>query len=151
MWYEYETHIWVNCLKQRFLIPGGDFDFFNGKKMQEGREEPERGTGYSYAANSNLVLQAKRSDLPRRSHEPDGTAESLWGKLKGLPMGDRARPDAPAKSSRRSVPIPRESVSFVAAPAYGLVYSPQTSETRQVYEMILSLVQPLLGTILSYL
>ncbi|KAI8927207.1 Sec63 Brl domain-containing protein [Entophlyctis helioformis] len=59
---------------------------------------------YSSAANSNLVLQADRSALPRRDQEPTGEAESLWGRVSKQKMGDRAVStyvDAKDKAERR--------------------------------------------------
>src|SRR5438309_1905744 len=50
----------------------------------------ERGNNYKYKANSNLVLKANRSELPRRDHEPSGEPESLWGKINPKDFGTRA-------------------------------------------------------------
>jgi pre-mRNA-splicing helicase BRR2 len=108
--------------------------------------EDERGTGYSYAANSNLVLQAKRTDLPRRDREPDGTAESLWGRLDGHGgMGDRAVAVKEKKAVKNKTQEIKKGGMNMTAAFEGLVYTPQTHETKQSYEMILSLVQGLLG------
>lgn len=45
-----------------------------------------------YKANSNLVLTAEQRTSAGR--EPDGSAESLWGRLKGS-MGDRVARERP--------------------------------------------------------
>lgn|SRR6185369_8306666 len=54
-------------------------------------EQIARGNQYQYTANSNLVLQANRSELPRRDHEPSGEPESLWGKINPKDFGSRAQ------------------------------------------------------------
>lgn len=54
-------------------------------------EQLARGNQYQYTANSNLVLQANRSELPRRDHEPSGEPESLWGKIDPKEFGGRAQ------------------------------------------------------------
>src|SRR6266498_950220 len=56
-------------------------------------EQLARGNQYQYTANSNLVLQANRSELPRRDHEPSGEPESLWGKINPKDFGSRAQRD----------------------------------------------------------
>jgi hypothetical protein len=43
--------------------------------------------------NSNLVLQADRGK--RRGEDGTGEVESLWGKTKGMKMGDRLTADKP--------------------------------------------------------
>lgn len=54
-------------------------------------ENIQKQTQYKYTANSNLVLQADRSSLPRRNQEPSGEPESLWGKINPKDFGDRAQ------------------------------------------------------------
>jgi pre-mRNA-splicing helicase BRR2 len=57
-------------------------------------EEFERSAKYEYRANSNLVLEANRDT--KRSHEPSGEAESLYGRLGKTRMGDRVKTGRPA-------------------------------------------------------
>ncbi|KAJ1551678.1 DEIH-box ATPase, partial [Nowakowskiella sp. JEL0078] len=45
---------------------------------------------YTYASNSNLVLQADWSTLPRRDQEPSGEPETLHGRIDPKKFGDRA-------------------------------------------------------------
>jgi pre-mRNA-splicing helicase BRR2 len=128
------------------VFPDPINSFKSNPPMNPEQQEDERGTGYSYAANSNLVLQAKRTDLPRRDREPDGTAESLWGRLDGHGgMGDRAVAAKEKKPVKKQQESKKVISSSTTAAFEGLVYSPQTQETKQSYEMILSLVQVLLG------
>jgi len=53
-------------------------------------EEIARQTAFEYRVNSNLVLQADRSLLPRRGDEPSGEPETLSGKINPKDFGDRA-------------------------------------------------------------
>ncbi|KAK2078632.1 hypothetical protein QBZ16_003472 [Prototheca wickerhamii] len=76
---------------------------------------------YDYAANSNLVLTAEQRTSA--SQEPDGAAETLWGRMKGR-MGDRA--------------------SVLDAETAGL-YRPRTEESRVAFEALLSIVAGVLG------
>ncbi|TPX36711.1 hypothetical protein SmJEL517_g01209 [Synchytrium microbalum] len=54
-------------------------------------DKAQQATQYGYTANSNLVLQADRSALPRRDQEPSGESETLYGKIDPKKMGDRAQ------------------------------------------------------------
>lgn len=54
-------------------------------------DKATRANQYGYTANSNLVLQADRSALPRRDQEPSGEPESLAGRIDVRKMGDRAQ------------------------------------------------------------
>ena len=48
-------------------------------------ENLARGNQYQYIANSNLILQANRSELPRRDHEPGKINPKDFGtELKGI-------------------------------------------------------------------
>ncbi|KAJ3128871.1 DEIH-box ATPase [Nowakowskiella sp. JEL0407] len=53
-------------------------------------ENVHRAEQYKYTANSNLVLQADWSSLPRRDQEPSGEPETLHGKINPKQFGDRA-------------------------------------------------------------
>ena len=54
-------------------------------------DKATRANQYGYTANSNLVLQADRSALPRRDQEPSGEPETLAGRIDIKKMGDRAQ------------------------------------------------------------
>ncbi|RUS18546.1 Sec63 Brl domain-containing protein [Endogone sp. FLAS-F59071] len=123
---------------------------------------------YQYTANSNLVLQADRSSLPRRDQEPSGEPDTLWGRINPKEFGSRAVRDAPkAKEEKRKKAELREEMaekkrrkkeesalnkaygytSVLAATEdfEGLNYRPRTKETRATYELILAFVHDYLG------
>ncbi|OLY81668.1 U5 small nuclear ribonucleoprotein 200 kDa helicase [Smittium mucronatum] len=135
-------------------------------------DEASRASQYQYAANSNLVLQADRSELPRRVNEPSGEPESLWGRIDPKEMGSRVRkdlsnidPSKPSedKSSNSISEIETEiknsmSKNKIRKPVYGyddaLVasenldgssYVPQTMETREIWSLILEFIKKYLG------
>lgn len=67
---------------------------------------------YQYTANSNLVLQADRSSLPRRDQEPSGEPDTLWGRINPKEFGSRAVRDAPkAKEEKRQKAELREEMA----------------------------------------
>ncbi|CAG8839302.1 28270_t:CDS:2, partial [Racocetra persica] len=123
---------------------------------------------HQYTANSNLVLQANRSELPRRDHEPSGEPESLWGKINPKDFGTRAQrdtvknlqakktkalksADAEERRNRRKEENALKKAygysNVLAATEYfdGLSYRPRTKETRETYELILAFVHQNLG------
>ncbi|CAG8581624.1 7898_t:CDS:2 [Paraglomus occultum] len=131
-------------------------------------EQIARGNQYQYTANSNLVLQANRSELPRRDHEPSGEPESLWGKINPKDFGNKAqrtsikdlkakkekalRAEEAAEMKRRK----KKESALKKAYGYsnvlaatedleGLSYRPRTKETRETYELILAFVHQNLG------
>jgi pre-mRNA-splicing helicase BRR2 len=66
-------------------------------------EEVLRFKGYDYRANSNLVLQADRSRLPRRD-EAKGEPETLSGRIDPKQFGERAlraRPEVPEDEAKK--------------------------------------------------
>ncbi|CAG8457348.1 10482_t:CDS:2 [Diversispora eburnea] len=79
-------------------------------------EQLARGNQYQYTANSNLVLQANRSELPRRDHEP--ALRKAYGYSNVLAATEYFD---------------------------GLSYRPRTKETRETYELILAFVHQNLG------
>lgn len=106
-----------------------------------------------------MVLQADRSLIGRRTTEPTGEAESLWGKLGAKSFGDRARPD---DSRKKKEAVPKSSgdkkkknerYTLVSSSAKistafsnilnatenfeDLDYQPKTKQTRETYELIL--------------
>ncbi|CAG8675083.1 6955_t:CDS:2 [Cetraspora pellucida] len=131
-------------------------------------EHLARGNQYQYTANSNLVLQANRSELPRRDHEPSGEPESLWGKINPKDFGTRAQRDTvknlqakktkalksadaeERKNRRKEENALKKAYGYsnvLAATEYfdGLSYRPRTKETRETYELILAFVHQNLG------
>ncbi|BGP06391.1 Pre-mRNA-splicing helicase BRR2 [Rhodotorula toruloides] len=131
---------------------------------------PSAYAGYQYHAMSTLVTTA---DRPRhRENEPTGEAESLVGRINPKEMGARAfREDLNVEERRKKADKERErrerkeveggarksgrstvaggmrygDVLEATQDLEGLDYRPRTSETRAVYELILSLVHTLLG------
>ncbi|XP_019626472.1 PREDICTED: U5 small nuclear ribonucleoprotein 200 kDa helicase-like [Branchiostoma belcheri] len=119
-----------------------------------------RSLQYEYKANSNLVLQADRSLIDRRSRdEATGEVMSLVGKLQESRMGDRyQRTKPPLMEERKAKRKKRDEdqydvkkmkgmtlLSEGIEDMVGIVYRPKTQETRQTYEMILSVIQDALG------
>jgi pre-mRNA-splicing helicase BRR2 len=117
-------------------------------------------------ANSNLVLQADRSLIGKRSSEPTGEAESLWGKINTKTFGDRARPDSNGLAERKRkgqsanesnkkkkgfdkgfwldllivdrISSRYSSVLATAESMEVLNYQPKTKLTQETYELILA-------------
>ncbi|KAJ3190089.1 DEIH-box ATPase [Gaertneriomyces sp. JEL0708] len=137
-------------------------------------EDVQRAQQYQYTANSNLVLQADRSALPRRDQEPSGEPETLWGRLDPKRMGDRVQrsiqeqKDKVEKKRKEKVEKMRKAGAEreakkskrEASQGYGYgniltatedfegeVYRPRTQETKQTFELLLSFLQQLLGDI----
>lgn len=119
---------------------------------------------YNYGAISSLVLTADRSALPRRDKEPDGTPETLVGKIDPKQMGSRAQRQVPKdleKKKKKAVERdaaekPKRKAAEAAGFGYtdiieatqdveGLMYRPRTAETREVYELILAMTHTSLG------
>ncbi|KND04164.1 ATP-dependent RNA helicase BRR2 [Spizellomyces punctatus DAOM BR117] len=138
-------------------------------------EDVQRAQQYQYTANSNLVLQADRSALPRRDQEPSGEPETLWGRVDIRKMGDRAQRSIQEQkekvekrrrekaekmkrsgAERASKRAKREkdlkgfghgSILAATEDFEGEVYRPRTKETRQTFELMLSFFQQILGDI----
>ncbi|EIW74460.1 Sec63-domain-containing protein [Coniophora puteana RWD-64-598 SS2] len=125
-------------------------------------------SGYNYGAISSLVLTADRSALPRRDKEPDGAPTSLAGRIDPREMGSRVQRAAPKdldkkkkkaaaersdaqQAERRKRPEPGAGgfgytdIIEATQDVEGLTYRPRTAETREVYEMMLSVVHQALG------
>ena len=116
--------------------------------------------------NSNLVLQADTRLIDRR-HRDEATGEvtSLAGKIQGTKMGDRYQRSKPTmdegqEKARKKKKISdeesfsRQELSRLKGRSLlsegidemvGIMYKPKTPETRQTYELILSLLQESLG------
>ncbi|KAJ3184262.1 DEIH-box ATPase [Geranomyces variabilis] len=138
-------------------------------------EDVQRANQYQYTANSNLVLQADRSALPRRDQEPSGEPETLAGRVDYRKMGDRAQrsiqeqkdkvdkkrkekaerlkksgAERDSKKSRKEAADNRYGHGNILAATEDFeseLYRPRTKETRQTFELILSFLQHLLGDI----
>lgn len=114
---------------------------------------------------SSLVLTADRSKIPRRDNEPTGEPETLVGRIDPKSMGSRAfkesvnlkqdiskkktkhalnhdeRPRRVAEASSRRYGDVIEAIQEIE----GLSYKPRTTETKQIYELLLSTVHLTLG------
>jgi pre-mRNA-splicing helicase BRR2 len=82
---------------------------------------------YSYAANANLVLQADRSLIGKRSNEPTGEAESLVGKLHKF--GDRVAHSKPDQNQKKKE------------------YQPKTNKSQDTFQLILVFLAKVLGDV----
>lgn len=122
-------------------------------------------SGYNYGAISSLVLTADRSVLPRRDKEPDGAPESLVGRIDPKQMGSRVQRQLPKDIDKKKKAVGKqenverparrkaaESAGFgytdiieATQDVEGLTYRPRTTETREVYELILATVHQALG------
>ncbi|OCB89341.1 Sec63-domain-containing protein [Sanghuangporus baumii] len=123
-------------------------------------------SGYNYGAISSLVLTADKSGLPRRDNEPDGTPESLVGRINPKEMGSRLQRSTPKdldKKKKKATdrqeaterPVKRKTTDATGfgytdiieatQDVEGLTYRPRTAETREVYELILATVHQALG------
>lgn len=100
-------------------------------------DERERQRQFDYSATSSKVISGERT----RSKDPSGEAETLRGRMSGS-MGDLATHTKP--SLRPQEEIVTKEVAVVSVPK-GLLYYPRLRETREVYETLLNLCQPLLG------
>ena len=100
-------------------------------------DERERQRQFDYSVTSSKVLSGERV----RSKDPSGEAETLRGRMTGA-MGDLAAHTKPSLRPHEEI-LPKETAA-VPVPK-GLLYYPRLRETREVYETLLSLCQPLLG------
>ena len=95
--------------KQRVSPSKGSVALSSGRKQSGEKrretmaEEFARNRQYEYRANSNLVLEADR-ETRRRTDEPTGEVESLWGRMGAQRMGDKVRggraPDGDERARR---------------------------------------------------
>lgn len=130
---------------------------------------------YKYSAMSNLVLQADRRFVSRRTDEATGDPESLAGRLSIRDMGGRvARDEAPKQKKQPGLPdiergsmkegqdvLQREQQKRKADVAQrgtgvlganepvveGITYRPRTLATRATFDLILTLVAGNLGDV----
>lgn len=127
---------------------------------------------YKYSAMSNLVLQADRRFITRRTDEATGDPESLAGRLSIRDMGSRMGRDAPKKPSqipkiergalnegedvllreqrRRKADANLRGTGILGAaelPVEGLRYRPRTQATRATFDLIVTLVAANLGDV----
>ena len=129
-------------------------------------EEFARNRQYEYRANSNLVLEADR-ETRRRTDEPTGEVESLWGRMGAQRMGDKVRggraPDGDERARRARASREKrrrgdaedlatqkrrrrgDGGADGADGADGGGYRPRTKEARAAYEAILADVRAALG------
>ena len=133
--------------------------------------DPNNVSQYKYSAMSNLVLQADRRFVTRRTDEVTGDPESLAGRINIRDMGKRTgREDAPKKTktapgiqngqrdSRRegAAVLEREqtkrkrgeqTLSAGDTSIEGLKYRPRTPATRATYDLILTVTASALGDV----
>ena len=132
---------------------------------------------YKYSAMSNLVLQADRRFVTRRSDEVTGDPESLAGRLSIRDMGSRnAREDAPKpkkptgmlnvergslregedvlereqRKRKRGEPAQLRGTGILSAAdalVEGIRYRPRTPATRATYDLIITTVASNLGDV----
>lgn len=128
---------------------------------------------YKYSAMSNLVLQADRRFVTRRTDEATGDPESLAGRLSINHMGSRvARDEAPKlkkqpgmpdiergslqegqdvllREQRKRKPDAQQAGVLGANDALieGITYRPRTAATRATFDLILTLVANNLGDV----
>ncbi|PHH89034.1 hypothetical protein CDD83_6731 [Cordyceps sp. RAO-2017] len=131
---------------------------------------------YKYSAMSNLVLQADRRFVTRRTDEATGDPESLAGRLSIKDMGGRvARDSAPKQKKQTGLPgvergslqegediLLREQRKRKAeatqsratgllgandALIEGITYRPRTAATRATFDLILTIVASSLGDV----
>lgn len=125
---------------------------------------------YSYTAMSSLVLSTDRSALPRRDQEPTGEPESLVGRINPKDMGSRVQRESVKDLDKKKAKIsPQDATdrqrkkaaaasTSGAAGGYayadileatqeieGLTYRPRTAETREIYQLIISVIHNALG------
>ena len=139
--------------------------------------DPNNVSQYKYSAMSNLVLQADRRFVTRRTDENTGDPESLAGRINIRDMGNRTgRDDAPKQKKKAGLQdIERGSIregedvlereqrkrkrgepaqtrgggilSAGDALIEGLKYRPRTPATRATYDLILTLTANALGDV----
>ena len=102
-------------------------------------DDRERQRQFDYSAMSSKVLSGDKG----KSKDPSGEAETLRGRMKGN-MGDLALRTKPPIQPVPSVPPASTSSTPFTRPK-GLLYYPKLRETRDVYETLLNMCQPLLG------
>lgn len=130
---------------------------------------------YKYSAMSNLVLQADRRFITRRTDEATGDPESLAGRLSITDMGSRVARDAVPKQKkvtgpsverggmqegadilareqrRKGGPSQQTRATGILGQADLLIedlrYRPRTPATRQTYEFIVTIVANHLGDV----
>lgn len=139
--------------------------------------DPNNVSQYKYSAMSNLVLQADRRFVTRRTDEVTGDPESLAGRLSIRDMGTRAAiPNAPKqkrqtglkdiergairegedvlqreqRKRKRGDPAQLRGVGILSAAdalVEGLKYRPKTPATRETYNLILTMTANSLGDV----
>lgn len=139
--------------------------------------DPNNVAQYKYSAMSNLVLQADRRFVTRRTDEVTGDPESLAGRISVREMGNRAagpeiqKPKKPTglkdvergaigegedvlqreqRKRKRGEPAQMRGVGILSAAdalIEGLKYRPWTPATRATYDLILTITANHLGDV----
>ncbi|KAJ1649310.1 hypothetical protein GGF38_006156, partial [Coemansia sp. RSA 25] len=109
---------------------------------------------YQYAGTSNLVLPSDRAKGSRRG-DRGKEIESLWGKIDARTMGSAVRPTTPPLPSKRTTTttirqqpktrVPHNHIDSSSS-SFELTYQPQTPETKGIWELLLTLTRPYLGS-----
>jgi len=119
-------------------------------------KEDKKRIDYSYVGMSNLVLKADRSLLPKREKDFSGEVTSLWGKFNPKDFGSQAKsrdsrdhikPKAVKRKTLES--FGHSSILAATQDFVGNVYAPQSKETKLTFEMLLAVVEKILGDIPS--
>ncbi|KAJ2438412.1 Pre-mRNA splicing, partial [Coemansia sp. RSA 2424] len=105
---------------------------------------------YQYAGTSNLVLPSDRAKGSRRG-DRGKEIESLWGKIDARTMGAAVRPTTPPLPSKRTTSTTRQQPKTRVPhnhidSSFELTYQPQTPETKGIWELLLTLTRPYLGS-----
>ncbi|KAJ7578996.1 putative RNA helicase [Mycena floridula] len=111
---------------------------------------------YNYGNISSLVLMADKSVLPRRDKEPDGAPTSLAGRIDVKDMGTRVirgkaatekekKKEKERESKPKKAPVGYHDILTSTADVEGLIYTPRSSDTRDVYQLIIASVHTHLG------
>ncbi|KAK1926565.1 putative Pre-mRNA splicing factor [Papiliotrema laurentii] len=134
----------------------------SGQGQKKGRDLSQ----FNYGAMSSLVVNQDRSVL--RTDEPTGVPETLVGRINLKDMGSRVTRETPKDLDKKKQKAKLSSADEVerqirraqekttarfgaadvlesVAQMEGLRYRPRTTETREVYELLLSLVHATLG------
>lgn len=122
------------------------------------KKDEKKRIDYSYVGMSNLVLQADRSLLPKREKDFSGEVTSLWGKFNPKDFGsqaksrdsmDKSKPKAPSNKKKTLDNYGHSSILAATQDFVGNVYAPQSKETKLAFEMLLAVVERILGDIPS--
>ena len=119
------------------------------------KKEDKKRIDYSYVGMSNLVLQADRSLIPKREKDFSGEVSSLWGKFNPKEFGSQAKsrdsgiPKSISSKKKSVEKFGHSSIISATQDYLGNVYAPQSKETKLAFEMLLAVIERILGDIPS--